>query len=218
MDSKHITVMFDSFLHEIKNPLSNIKGHVTLMESADPGLAKSEKWTKLKSNIQYMQELLTDFTTLNMNDLHVKSFDVPELLEGILEDYVCVFEEKDITLKYCPRGPLTYYGDDRKIRQALINLLKNAMEACEPGDEICMGYAWTNEHLDILVTDTGKGMTCDQLQTCTDAYTSYKEYGTGLGLVHVKWVMELHKGELMISSEKNQGSSFILRFPLEASC
>lgn len=216
MEQQNMTLMLDSFLHEIKNPLCNINGHLKLMEMSDPELTTSLKWSRIKRNIDHLQHLIEDFSSLNPGSVHVDTIDISELLLNVYDSYFDVAKEKGIHIKRCFDENLIYNGDATKFKQALINLVKNAVEACEPSDSICIGSKTTAECIDIYVKDTGCGMTDEQLDTCLTPYVSYKAHGTGLGLVQVNWVMEIHHGQLLVSSEKEVGSTFIMRFPTQA--
>ncbi|WP_170311656.1 sensor histidine kinase [Vallitalea okinawensis] len=216
-DTDLTQVMLDSFLHELKNPLSVLNGNIKLLELTDPELMSSMKWTSLKNNINHLCNLVNDFSTINKTmDIKFETFDILSVLKEVSSMFYTTAKEKGIYIntQFNTDNQLLISGDSNKIKQAVINLIKNSVEACENCDQITLRAELQDDHLDIIVNDTGLGMSQYEMKHITTPYVSFKDYGTGLGLALVKWVVNQHHGELLVASEKNCGSTFIMRLPV----
>lgn len=216
-DTDLTQMMLDSFLHEIKNPLSVLNGNVKLLELTDPELMSSMKWTSLKNNINHLCNLVNDFSTINKTmDIKLETFDILSVLNEVTSMFYTAAKEKGIHIdaQINTDSQLLILGDLNKIKQAVINLIKNSIEACDDCDQIILRAELHDNHLDITVNDTGLGMSQYEMEHVTTPYVSFKDYGTGLGLALVKWVVNQHHGELLVHSKKHCGSTFIMRLPV----
>jgi len=105
-----------------------------------------------------------------------------------------------------------------ELRDSLINLIFNAIDAMPEGGSITLSNRLEGRHVVIEVSDTGHGMTDEVKEQCLDPFFSTKgSSGTGLGLATVHGIVKQHKGELNIDSEVGQGTTFRIRFPQEMS-
>ncbi len=104
--------------------------------------------------------------------------------------------------------------DSRLIKQAILNLMINAVQAMTGGGELILSAGKADGFVRIDVIDTGPGMAADVQKSIFDAYYSTKKAGTGLGLAISRRVVREHGGELNVTSEAGKGSDFIVRLPL----
>jgi signal transduction histidine kinase len=104
--------------------------------------------------------------------------------------------------------------DPGQIRQVLINLFKNALEAMPGGGELSVIVESEADHLVLRITDTGHGITPEQMRHLFTPFFTTKEGGTGLGLTIVRGLISQHQGEISIESEVNRGTTYIIRLPL----
>lgn len=105
-------------------------------------------------------------------------------------------------------------GDSLKIREVFINLIKNALEATQSGDQIVIDVKSRWNRLVVTVSDSGSGMDGCRLSTIFEPFVTYKSDGTGLGLTIVKNIMNAHGGAVQVYSKPGIGTKFILIFPL----
>jgi signal transduction histidine kinase len=96
----------------------------------------------------------------------------------------------------------------------LINLFKNALEAMPGGGELSVIVESEADHLVLRITDTGHGITPEQMRHLFTPFFTTKEGGTGLGLTIVRGLISQHQGEISIESEENCGTTYIIRLPL----
>ncbi len=145
-------------------------------------------------------------------------------LPSILEDVLLLFSKEveatrqvNIERHYEPELPAIAV-DAEQTREALWNLMVNAVEAMPEGGTICVVVRAArhqgNESLEILVTDTGKGIDPSEHHRIFEPFHTTKAEGTGLGLSTVQRIIEEHSGEVEVESQPGTGSTFLLRFPL----
>jgi len=103
-----------------------------------------------------------------------------------------------------------------KLRQALYNILKNAMEAIPGRGSITVSAeAEGREMIGIRISDTGCGLTSDEIDHVFDPEYTTKEKGLGLGLSLVHEIIRSHNGEILVESEVDSGTTFVIRLPVE---
>ncbi len=108
-------------------------------------------------------------------------------------------------------------GSEADLREALTNLILNAIDAMPNGGTITFRTRHSDRHVVLEVSDTGTGMTEDVRQRCLEPFfTSKGERGTGMGLAMVYGIIQRHKGTIDIESEMGKGSNFIIRLPAQA--
>ena len=113
-----------------------------------------------------------------------------------------------------PDRPVIANVDERLVKQAVLNLMINALQAMpDTGGEIILAAREESGRVFIDVTDTGKGMLPETLARIFDAYFSTKRGGTGLGLAISRRIAEEHGGRISVTSEVGKGSVFTLEFP-----
>lgn len=104
--------------------------------------------------------------------------------------------------------------DETSFRQALINLMVNARQAMPGGGELIVRLERSGPRAELSITDTGVGMSDEELERCFELYWSTKKGGTGLGLATVSRIVQQHEGTMHVLSEKGRGTSFTLSLPL----
>ena len=109
---------------------------------------------------------------------------------------------------------LDFSADDVKLRQAVINLIKNAAESSDHGSPILLRITREEDRLLLTVKDQGCGMNEEQLQKIFEPFHTTKSFGTGLGLPIVKKIAESHGGTLSIQSAEGAGTSVTICLPL----
>jgi signal transduction histidine kinase len=107
--------------------------------------------------------------------------------------------------------------DKAQIEQALINLALNAIEATGPGGKITINsrFASKADMVEITVSDTGKGISEEDVDRIFEPFYTTSESGTGLGLAITHGIIEQHGGTVEVESKMGQGTSFIIRLPLD---
>lgn len=205
----HLTM--SKFAHEIRNPLALITSELQLMSSSHPEITQYETWDDILDNLEYIKELLNDLSSYNNADRVSPTMENPgKFLNTVLSgekvtlDYLGIALETDIPTDL-PPVPL----DHVKMRQALLNLLRNAQEAITHSQgRIFVSLKPTEQGICISIKDNGCGISPEQLENIFTPFVTYKSQGTGLGLAVTRQIIEAHHGHMEISSKPGQGSEF----------
>ncbi len=219
LQSKHVNPTINAKIaHEIKNPLAIIRSTLQLIESQIPTVKSNKHWGSLYGEIDFINTLIKDFTVLNQSfKIDKQQVDVCGIIEILAHQFEPICKEKNIFLyTSIPKNLPHVDGDQLRLREAFVNIIKNAFEACKAKDTISIIIKRLDNYIIITFTDTGTGIEKDKIDTIYDHFVTYKENGTGLGLAIVKAIIEQHKGSIEVTSEVDYGTSFIVYLPIIA--
>ena len=202
--------------HELRNPLTLIHSTLQLIGSHYPEVTNDPLWAQLLLDINYMSQLLSELSSLNSNQtLHYSQIDIRQFLTNIVSSFYSTTrsQTKELSLNF-ETDEKFIMGDSLKIREVFINLIKNALEATQIGDQMVIDVKSRWNRLVVTVSDSGSGMDGSRLSTIFEPFVTYKSDGTGLGLTIVKNIMNAHGGAVQVYSKPGIGTKFILIFPL----
>lgn len=206
---KNFQYTLSKFSHELRNPLALINSELQLMVSSHPEIAAYDGWDNILDSLEYVKELLNELSaynnsgklTLHPTDLYPFLCTVLASFKPTLE-YLGIVLETDIP-SHLPTLPL----DPVKMRQALLNLLRNAQESIShPRGKIRVQAQVLSDGICITIQDNGCGITSSQLKDIFTPFATFKPCGTGLGLPITQQIIEAHGGHLEISSAPGQGT------------
>lgn len=199
------------FSHELRNPLTLINSGLQMIASAHPEVKEYEHWDDVMDNLDYVKELLDELSAFNNAD-HVKreNIDTCSYLRTILSSIKPTLDYLEITLEADIPDSLPSITLDRiRVRQMLLNLLKNAWEAVPiPGGKISFSVIPENSGIRIDIRDNGCGISKEQQATIFQPFFTTKESGTGLGLAVSKQIAQAHSGDITLESAPGQGTVF----------
>jgi signal transduction histidine kinase len=202
--------------HEVKNPLAAIKGLSTHMarNTEDPKVA--ERLAIVAAEADRLQGIVDGFLSFSrgLDDLQLG----PVVPYALARELVVLLETRaaDVGVRLEVKGSeeLVLNADGRKLRQALLNLVLNAMQASPPGEVVtmevakcCAGAAC------IKVIDRGQGMTPEVLERIRKPYFTTREGGSGLGVAVARGLVEQHGGQLHYDSRPGKGTTVTLDLP-----
>ena len=213
--------------HEIRTPLNAILGFVDLLKEESKG-RKSMEYVNIIDNssinlLQIIEDIL-DFSKIESGKLDIDKIDFYSRKElefiSYLFDARC--SEKNITLNIIisDNVPKIINTDLLRIKQVISNLLSNAIKFTQSGKNIKINISYTDNHLNVSVSDEGKGIAKDKLEHIFESFSqedssTTREYGgTGLGLTISSELIKLLDGELKVKSELNIGSEFYFSIPV----
>lgn len=204
--------------HEIRNPLSSIKGFAKYFEGRSlPGSEEQELAKVMAKEVDRLNRVISELLALvRPADLRLQQADINQVIEHSLHLIRQDAERKNITLRYrCDNAlPLADIDPDR-FTQALLNLYLNAIQAIGSDGELAVGVELVaEEHLRVTVSDSGQGIRPDDLAKIFNPYFTTKATGTGLGLTMVQKVIEEHQGTISVTSSPSSGSRFVMTIPL----
>lgn len=201
--------------HEIRNPLTSLKGFIQLLR---PDLERKKAYTDVMlSEIERIEQIVTELLLLaRPRDAEFKEKDLCQLLEHVrtLMSTKAIMSNIEIVLDYkCAVECI--YCEENQLKQVLINLLKNAIEAMSSGGRINMeAVELTDEQVMIRVIDEGEGIPEESLLKLGEPFYTTKEQGTGLGLM-ISWkIIKEHGGTMEFKSPPNEGTTVEIILPV----
>lgn len=207
--------------HEIKNPLSTIQLNLQLLGEDLPDEPSSTRLVNRLNTVQKetsrLRDILDDFLRFaGRMELVRKPTELNRLLEELVDFFSPQAHLQRVRLRLRPSdGPLVVPADERLLKQAILNLMINALQAMpESGGEMILSAAREGGIAEIDVIDTGQGMDAQTVGRIFDAYYSTKRAGTGLGLAISRRIVEEHGGQISVTSEIGKGSDFKICLPV----
>lgn len=201
-NSKLIKTSIFKVTHEIKNPLAVIKGYLSIFDPYD-----SDKCLKYKNILEIEVEnalnVLKDFSSINHLDIKKNNINYYDLLMEAKETILPFFNDKNIKLNINSPRELFVNADYNRMKQVLINILKNSTEALSDNGKIDIKSYIENNKLITIIKDNGHGMDKETIDNLFTPFYSKKSFGTGLGLCLSKEIIELHNGTIKYTSKLN---------------
>lgn len=211
--------MMAHITHEIKNPLLAIGGFARLLEKqTDLPPEVRRRLELIHTEVDRLEKFLGDLGSFTRIPPTQKvPGDLPALIREVGEMMADNFREKGVTFQTEIQEPLPVFPfDPGQMRQVLINLFKNALEAMPQGGLLTVGLKIQGNFLELTVQDTGQGISPEHLKLIFTPFFSTKERGTGLGLTICRGLVEQHQGDISIDSTPGRGTTCLIRIPLGA--
>ncbi|MBB2184684.1 HAMP domain-containing histidine kinase [Lachnospiraceae bacterium MD1] len=214
-----------TFVHELRNPLSLLKGTVQYIESKHPEVKEFKYWDQMQDLINDMEHLMADVSLLNtFNYVNKENTDLITMINNIINSFMpnAITNQIKLSLTIDPSSEkyfTSYYCDAIKIKQAFGNLIKNALEATEPGNyiHISLKYIPSEEplpsKLSFEFSNNGQPIPEGNIECIFNPFVTYKKGGTGVGLALVKKVVDLHYGTICVDSNPGK-TTFLIQLPL----
>lgn len=202
--------------HEIRNPVTLINSFLQMIAAEHPEVSTYRYWDDIIENMTFLRELLSDLSNYNnARNLHKSETNPYRLLSSIVESVRPSLrgQHVDILLNKESAVP-SFFLDGTKIREVLLNLIRNAAEAMPGGGKIICSISTDGDRLFIRILDNGPGIPEEYLPTLFDTFVTHKKDGTGLGLSIARTIAEAHGGTLSIFTSLGEGSEFTLTLPI----
>ena len=204
--------------HEIRNPLSSLKGLASFFGGKSPEGSEDKKAARVMiSEVDRLNRVISELLEFaRPSELKLKPTDLNQLLEHSVRLVRQDAETKGIEINLMKDASLPKaLLDPDRFSQCLLNLYLNAIQAMEAGGRLSVkgSMSGPEKTLRITVTDTGKGIERNSLQKIFDPYFTTKPSGTGLGLAIVHKIVEAHKGRIEVRSNPGKGTVFTISIP-----
>jgi PAS domain S-box-containing protein len=203
--------------HEIRNPLTSLRGFIQLLQY------------KTEENKDYCDIMLSELDRINLivgeflvlAKPHMTQYSTKEM-NPLVQHVVtligtqAIMNNIHIDYKFAPNLPLISC-EENQLKQVIINLIKNAIEAMPNGGTIHVETGkHDDDHIFIEIADEGIGLSEEMIEKLGEPFYTTKEHGTGLGLMVCYRIIENHFGEMIVNSELNKGTTFRILLPTQA--
>ena len=214
---KELKLALFKLTHEIKNPIAVCKGYLEMLDIKNKD--KLKKYLPIiKDEINRTLSIINDFSDYGKLQIEKEEVDVSMLLEDIEETLNPLLQEKQVTSKFIMKEEELYaYLDYNRMKQVIINMIKNAIEAKDESRtlSIITTVKKIKDEIQIRIEDTGTGISKENLEKIDKIFYTTKENGTGLGVALSKEIVEQHHGTLLYQSKVGKGTKVTILLPIK---
>ena len=221
--TRELTTLTGELAHELKNPLANMKGLAVLISRDVHGGKAAERLGVLQGEIDRLNGIVQGFLTFSrpLIPLSQEEVELGELCDGVVALHEGLAHFEDVAIIARPSGePGGVHAscDPRKVKQILINLVQNALEASPAGAAVEIVPIATDTGARVEVRDRGPGIDKSMRQHLFEPGMTTKERGSGLGLALARALARQHGGDVSLEDREGGGSVAILTLPREPGC
>lgn len=217
----------DIIAHELRTPLTSIRG-LAEMNLKKPFISDEESRLVMENCVEGIDEILSEFKMMTditevesgLQNLKKENVDLEDICQDIIDLYEIVADQKAIQIildSHSSNGQVIVHVDRKKIRQALANLIDNAIKYSPAHSVIHISFYKHNQKAIIKIKDQGIGINSEELphiwKRLYRGENSRTEKGIGLGLSLVKSIIEVHHGSISVDTTEGAGSCFIISLP-----
>lgn len=201
--------------HEIRNPLSSIRGSVELVREGE-GLPSEDR--RLLSIVlreaQRLDELVTTMLQAGAPKApHIVETDLAAVAREVTEVARASHESLGVAAVACELKPVSVFADGDQLRQVVWNLLKNAIQASPEDGTVTVVTKLEGDEAIVEVQDEGRGIASDEQSRLFETFYSKRPQGVGIGLALVHQIVNAHAGTIEVESAPGQGATFRVRLP-----
>lgn len=207
--------------HEIRNPLNTISTITQQFSKDFEPKENSEEYYSLANlvnkEIKRINKTVQDFLRFSRPEkISIKKFELSELIDQIQTQYKSMLKEKNILFNKSVEWNGIVNWDQNQIKQVIMNLMQNAIDAIIDKGEITLKINKVNQNVIIKITDNGSGIPKHIQNNIFNLYYTTKASGTGIGLSIIQRIILEHNGTIEFESEEKVGTTFIIRLPINA--
>ncbi len=215
---KAVSTLAAGMAHEIKNPLTILQTYAQFIPEKrhDDAFITTLQET-LSSETRRIQQIVQDLLDFaKPKPPRMQPVDLAGLIQSTTNLFSGEFIKRKVNCEvHCDLNGALLQADRDQLRQVLINLVQNALDAMPAGGKLSIqGTVIPDEAVVLKISDTGEGIPKHLLPKIFDPFVTGKETGNGLGLTMVYSIVQAHRGTIQVDSTPEQGTTFTLRFPL----
>jgi two-component system, sporulation sensor kinase E len=207
--------------HEIGNPLNALDIHLQLVEREIGALGEDERANLgelvgvARNEVSRLDLIITQFLrAIRPSKPKLVTTRVETLVEDTVRLLKQEIEDRNVAVEIAYPDTVPRIKVDRnQMKQALFNVLRNALQAMPGGGELRVSLSATDHHLVLAVKDTGVGIEPEQFGRIFEPYHTTKSEGSGLGLMVVQRIVQDHGGQIEVASKPGEGTSFTILLP-----
>lgn len=206
--------------HEIRNPINSIgmiaqRLNKEFTPTSDQ-IEYSSITTLLRTEVNRINKIITQFLSYAKPiELSLQSLNVKLLFDEVFKLFEDQAKQKGITIIKLYKDDLITKLDGDLVKQTLMNLVQNSIDATKDSGQIKLNYEQQNSNLIMEISDTGAGISEEQQKKIFDLYFTTKKDGNGLGLSISQKIISQHKGSISVHSQVNKGTTFKIIIPIQ---
>jgi signal transduction histidine kinase len=212
---QRLQMMLAGIAHEVRNPLGGMELFAGLLRDElkdDP--ERLAHVAKIERELGHLKSVVTDFLEYARRPRpELRATDAGELLREVGQLLEADAQRAEVAIDLAVEGAPEVACDAAQIRRALLNLGRNALQACPPGARVTLACAAVDGEVRLSVRDTGRGIPAEQLDEIFAPFYTTREQGTGLGLAFVAEIARDHAGAVRVESRPGEGATFTLHLP-----
>ena len=217
--SKTLDQMMDEVAHEIRNPLTSIGGFTRKIYERLPEGDPNKKYMEMViEDVERLENMVKQLVKLKvMGVSHTEPSNINDVIIEALKSFEKELRDNSIEVKTeLVNNPPPISIDSEKVTIAIANLIKNAIEAMQEKPKLLKIISNVSDgNIEIVISDTGKGIPKDKIKYIFDPFFTSKIYGPGFGLAFTQRIIQEHKGSVSAESELGKGTTFTIRLPLK---
>jgi len=219
--SKTLEKLIDEVAHEIRNPLTSIGGFTRRIYERLPEGDPNKNYMKIViGDVERLENMIKQIVRLKITSISSTELsNINDVILEALKSFEKELRDKSIEVKTeLVDNPPPIFIDREKMTFATANLIKNSIEAMQRTPKLLKIISnMSDENIEILISDTGKGIPKDKIKYIFDPFFTSKIYGPGLGLTFTQRIIQEHGGTISVESELGKGTTFTIRLPLKRS-
>ncbi|EPD50854.1 hypothetical protein HMPREF1210_02362 [Paenisporosarcina sp. HGH0030] len=211
-----ISELAASFAHEIRNPLTTISGFIQLVHKDEISETHKDEYLQVvQQELEKAQLIIDDYLSLGkpQNNVIKDSLDIRLIVNQVINNISPLASLHNIEIKSSINDSLSINANADKIKQCLINIIKNGIEAMANGGMLRINVKKRKNSIVIEIIDSGIGMSPEEVKRIAMPFYSLKEEGTGLGTMIAYGIIKELNGDIEIKSEKGKGTCFSIIIP-----
>jgi signal transduction histidine kinase len=209
-----------SIAHEIRNPITAAKSLVQQM-GEEPNSEEQVEYARVAvAELERVEKSISHLLRFaREEEIHIEAVVMEDILESALETFRDRASRGEIAIRRTYDAEGRMHGDAEQLRRVIINLVGNAIDALEEGQEadreirISMGENLAGSEIWVRISDNGPGIEQAQLSRIFDPFYTSRKEGTGLGLAMCRKIVGNHDGSIEVESMRGEGTEFVLVFP-----
>lgn len=208
-----------SLAHEVRNPLTAVKGFLQLIREKQPPMEKIELYTKICiEEIVRTESILTEYLSISKPLTQKRDYiSLPQELKTVIEimSPYATMHNVELVIERSV-DPVIVYANPEELKQVLVNFVKNAIEACSERSDGRVTILMVLQGMKVILTikDNGSGMTAEEIRRLGTVFFSSKSSGTGIGLTFSYEVIRTLGGQVQVQSKPGLGTTFSILLPL----
>ena len=216
---KVVSELAASVAHEVRNPMTSTRGFLQLMSEDDNLSSAQKRYIEISiEELDRAQSIIQDYLSLaKPNKQGMDRINISQELKHVIQLMSTYTAINNTAICHKIDEGLHIKANKGEMKQVLINLIKNAIEAIDKGGTVTVNASSSRGTVLIEIIDDGMGMTPQQVAKLGTPFYSTKDKGTGIGLTISFQIIELLQGKIEVKSETGKGTTFTIKLPEETS-